>query len=77
MFQTATTSGDDIVNRTVTATTRGANTTTASVLNIKDTTAKITGLMKQARYEVTVIVCTDTCCQETKPVTLSESASSM
>ena len=66
----------DIVNQTVTATTGDANSINATVFS-NEQSVEITGLVKQARYEVTVTVCTNTCCHETKPVTLSESTGCM
>ena len=42
-----------------------------------ESSVKIFDLMKQARYDVMVTVCSDTCCHETKPVTLSKGTSCM
>ena len=53
------------------ATTRGVLRSAVTVLS-NEKSVEITGLIKQARYDVTVIVCTKTCCYETKPVTLSK-----
>ena len=68
----ATSTGDDIINRTVTLTASSVNKSNTFMFS-NQRSVEITGLMKQARYDVTVTVCTDTCCHETKPVTLSES----
>ena len=69
----ATSTGDDIINRTVTLTASGVHKTNTTVFGNQQRSVEITGLMKQAQYDVMVTVCTDTCCHETKPVTLSES----
>ena len=58
----------------MTASTRGVLQSTVTVFS-NERSVKITGLVKQAQYDVTVTVCTDTCCQETKPVTLSKTYS--
>ena len=58
----------------MTATNRDELQSTVTVFS-NESSVEITGLVKQTRYDVTVTVCTDARCQETKPVTLSKTAS--